>query len=663
MVSGGPFKVNLFKIDRQLQYDKFKIIQTLSTLSAFDTPTVSEWLINLRALMDHNLVLLLNNPVPTFAAYSEAHGVAISDIRHDDVAMATMTERFTMHTLAYDDVMAIVASIIIARVRWQYEPTLRTLVHGDPMAEDSTSRDGHGLYDALIRLADSSRAVVQDEYLREWAEITVCAEQGTASGVFAGAATYQQLLAAHDQQLRNYEAVAQHAALPAHPYVRTALRQIRAEVPTLEMWATEKTVRLAENSSLYATRQEFHAALQSLTPALMPSSVSLITSVRGGSATHDPVLSALSRGGPRGNDRGGDRRPFGFTQRQPFSGNPRPRPPFNACGYCDCRACSAREGDPMRLCGSCGDGVPKANATDEEKRFMAASKKIFKTDPKYSASPYMKGSEARNAIGATLTALAYDALDRDPDAGAQLALKSASPAPVVPSSLVPTSPYVVSAAPEAADDRTARLTAIADRLASDVSFDTDAVWEYLQGESQPTDQSFEADASGELKMLRAGRGFGTTAAAGKSPFLRTPPDATAPASSNAALRAQQSAPARVHDAVTPELPSSVRVHRKTHMLHTLASFQARGFGTLADWMHSMQPLPDSDRVLLQRNGITASHVADSCVHLRRGEVSCHDAASSRDDPHSRFSGGSACANELAAAAPTAPPPGLGLPRR
>ena len=42
MVSGGPFKVNLFKIDRQLQYDKFKIIQTLSTLSAFDTPTVSE---------------------------------------------------------------------------------------------------------------------------------------------------------------------------------------------------------------------------------------------------------------------------------------------------------------------------------------------------------------------------------------------------------------------------------------------------------------------------------------------------------------------------------------------------------------------------------------------------------------------------------------------
>ena len=162
MVASGPFKVNLFKIDRQLQYDKFKIIQTLSTLSAFDTPTVSEWLINLRALIDHNLVLLLSNPVPTFLAYSEAHGVAISDIRHDDVAMATMTERFTMHTLAYDDVMAIVASIIIARVRWQYEPTLRTLVHGDPMAEDSTSRDGHGLYYALIRLADSSRAVVQD---------------------------------------------------------------------------------------------------------------------------------------------------------------------------------------------------------------------------------------------------------------------------------------------------------------------------------------------------------------------------------------------------------------------------------------------------------------------------------------------------------------------
>ena len=63
--SGWPVrKVNLKKVDQLLQYDKFRIIQSLTTLSAFDTPTVAEWLINQSActcaLLHRNLVLLLN---------------------------------------------------------------------------------------------------------------------------------------------------------------------------------------------------------------------------------------------------------------------------------------------------------------------------------------------------------------------------------------------------------------------------------------------------------------------------------------------------------------------------------------------------------------------------------------------------------------------------
>ena len=238
----------------------------------------------------------------------------------------------------------------------------------------------------------------------------------------------------------------------------------------------------------------------------------------------------------------------------------------------------------MRLCGACGDGKPKTNATTEEIKFLGAAKKLCKADRKYQAAPFMKGSEPRKAIGATLTALAYDALDRDPDAGMLLALESRH-APIVRAP-VPTT-YTVPAAPGIDPDRAARLTAIAERLSSDVSFDTYAVWDYLQGAPQPDDQTFsETEVSGELKMLRthvsgSGASSGSASATGRSPFLRTPPEHAgapvhaAPRSALAGARAASLAPApnAMPHELTPELPSTVRVHRKTKMLHTPQSLQ------------------------------------------------------------------------------------------
>ena len=202
MVAGGPFAIQLSKVDKQLQYDKFRIIQSLTHLSTFEPPTVAEWLINLRALVNHQLVLLLESPVPTLDGYAEQLTVTPDDMTIDSCRQK-VEERYAAHMAEYDDIMSIVASIIIARVRWQNEPALRALVQSGSASDNATSQNGHALYEVLVELADSSRDEVQNEYIREWAEIMVCAEQGQASGVFADATTYQRLLAAHDQQMRN----------------------------------------------------------------------------------------------------------------------------------------------------------------------------------------------------------------------------------------------------------------------------------------------------------------------------------------------------------------------------------------------------------------------------------------------------------------------------
>ena len=96
----------------------------------------------------------------------------------------------------------------------------------------------------------------------------------------------------------------------------------------------------------------------------------------------------------------------------------------------------------------------------------------------------------------------------------------------------------------------------------------------------------------------------------------------------------------------PELPSTVRVHRKTHMLHTLQSLQSRGYGTISDWMESMQPIPKSGRLLLQEQGVTEHDVAAHCVKLHRDTVLVLESP-----PDDR-----ACAHgsDLAAATPAVP---------
>ena len=311
------------------------------------------------------------------------------------------SELHAEYTRWRDTVLRNVASSLMRSINWNKHAALRTFVrHGDSnrgIDAIQVSYDGAELYHYVLEMGDKSKPHAQTGLQRDWAHVCIAAycpaTQVKPFTIFTDIDTHEAVETKLHALLENYESNNTLAAMGPDSFIDVVVRLLQAEVPVLKEWANGKRSDAAEAGGYaYATRLEFVQAVMMMLPELVPSAQPLYKSALDPGV--EAGLNAMASGRP-GQDQGNRLR----LQRPSGAQAPRPRPPFNACVFCDCRACPNTSNKQELCCVFGGKRVAlKQGATQDEHNFRDTNVSFLARHKEYAKPPYLKGMLARKHL-------------------------------------------------------------------------------------------------------------------------------------------------------------------------------------------------------------------------------------------------------------------------